>query len=204
MHLKTTLYLFPFLLFSCLQKQQRIPTNPIRQPQVVHPQKPQGEVVEAMMPFATYSARIAMLELPIGGTCGEDQIGNAYDFLQDEVKNYTREENWIWGKLAETKRFTAIIYVCPADDILPIIQTTDKQGNKISELQFYTNYCGEDEAYWGTARARVEADLTITLTDSSERFQRDVDNEIIPETVKTTVRHRYFIIREDGKIIEKK
>lgn len=156
------------------------------------------------MSFAAYSARIAMLELPIYGTCGEDQIGKGYESLNDQVKKYTREENWIWGKLAETKRFTAIVYVCPADVILPIIQTTDKQGNKISELPFYTNYCGEDEAYWGTASARVEADMTITLTDSSESFQRDVNDEIIPETVKTSVRRRHFFIREDGMIIERK
>lgn len=65
------------------------------------------------------------------------------------IDQFGQENSRINGKIAVANNFTAIIYLYPADIILPIIQTTDRQGKKISELKIYERWCGEDEFSWG-------------------------------------------------------
>ena len=92
----------------------------------------------------------------------------------------------------------------PADIVLPIIQTTDRNGKKISVLSLFDSYCGEDEFSWSTARAQVNTDLTILLSDSTITYERDSKGEIVRSTRKSVVRNRSFYINDKGEILEKK
>lgn len=114
------------------------------------------------------------------------------------------EDSKIFGKLADKEKYTAIIYLYPADNILPIIQTTDKQGNKISNLSLFENYCGEDEDFSGTTWTVINKDLTIERIDSITTFRRNKDGIIIDKTRKTEVQHSLFCINDDGQILEQK
>lgn len=87
---------------------------------------------------------------------------------------------------------------------MPILQTTDKKGIKISELELLEGYCGEDEVSWGSSGFTINKDLSIQITDSASSFERDDKAEIILSTKKLTVKHRQFYINENGKIIERK
>jgi hypothetical protein len=75
----------------------------------------------------------------------EDLIGSSVEFMGEKIQRYKPENSFINGKIAVTDNFSAIIYLYPADIVLPIIQATDRQGGKISELKIYERYCGEDE-----------------------------------------------------------
>ncbi|MBS4013652.1 MAG: hypothetical protein KGZ97_07815 [Bacteroidetes bacterium] len=88
--------------------------------------------------------------------------------------------------------------------MLPIIKTTDKNGNKIAELKLYERYCGADEFMWGISWAKINEDFSIHLTDSLMTYERNVNGEIIEESRKLEVRHRHFFIENNGLIIEKK
>ena len=154
--------------------------------------------------FDDYLTAIPETKLPLGLKCEIDLNGSTLEFDRNTIDKYGQENSRINGKIAVTEKFAAIIYLYPADIILPIIQTTDRQGNKISELKIYERWCGEDEFSWGNSWATISKDLTITLSDSAIIYKRNNEGQIIEESKTTEVRHRKFQIDNNGRINEKK
>ena len=153
---------------------------------------------------AEYSEKIPIINLPFSSTCDIELKGSRFGFTDKEISKYGRKDCSIYGKLVDNKKYTAIIYLLPCDVVLPILQTTDKKGIKISELELLEGYCGEDEFSWGSSGFTINKDLTIQITDSASSFERDDKAEIILSTKKLTVKHRQFYINENGKIVERK
>ena len=145
--------------------------------------------------------------MPLDLKCDKELESLRHDFDQTLILKYG-QGNHIFGKIAETNNFMAIIYLVPADIQLPVIQTTDKKGNKISELSMYERWCGEDPYSKGTSWASISKDLTIVLSDSAILYKRDTTGgrigEIIEDTKRTEVRHRVFKIDDTGHIQEEK
>jgi len=154
--------------------------------------------------FSDYTDKIAQIELPLMTTCDQELESLQLDFSQSIINEFGPENSEIFGKLSVNKNFAAIIYLYPADIILPIIQTTDRNGKKISVLSLFDFYCGEDEFSWSTASAQVNTDLTILLSDSIITYERDSKGEIVGSTRKSVVRNRSFYINDKGEILEKK
>ncbi len=154
--------------------------------------------------FSDFIKKIALVELPLKTTCDQELECLHLDFSQSVINQFGPENSKIFGKLSENKNFAAIIYLYPADIVLPIIQTTDRNGKKISVLSLFDSYCGEDEFSWSTARAQVNTDLTILLSDSTITYERDSKGEIVGSTRKSVVRNRSFYINDKGEILEKK
>ncbi|MCX8487303.1 MAG: hypothetical protein ORN53_09080, partial [Crocinitomicaceae bacterium] len=73
----------------------------------------------------------------------------------------------------------------------------------ISKLNFYENYCGEDENYFGSSSAIINKDLSIELKDSAVFFKRDSKGQILEKTKKIENRKRHFEISNSGKIVVK-
>jgi len=154
--------------------------------------------------FSEYSEKIPIINFPFSSTCNIELKGSRFGFTDKEISKYGRKDCSIYGKLVDSEKYTAIVYLLPCDGVLPVIQTTDKKGTKISELELYDGYCGEDEFSWGSSRFTINKELTIQITDSVSSFKRDNKAEIIESTKKVTVKHRQFYINENGKIIERK
>jgi len=154
--------------------------------------------------FSDFIKKIAQVELPLKTTCDQELESLQLDFSQSVINHFGPENSKIFGKLSENKNFAAIIYLYPADLVLPIIQTTDRNGKKISVLSLFDSYCGEDEFSWSTAKAQVTTDLTILLSDSTITYERDSKREIVGSTRKSVVRNRSFYINDKGEILEKK
>lgn len=154
--------------------------------------------------FDEYLTVIPETRLPLDLKCEVELNGSTLDFDRATIDQFGQENSRINGKIAVTDNFTAIIYLYPADISLPIIQTTDRQGKKISELKIYERWCGEDEFSWGTSWANISKDLTITLSDSAIIYKRNDEGEIIEESKTTEVRHRKYQIDNKGRINEKK
>jgi hypothetical protein len=154
--------------------------------------------------FSNYSSKINQIDLPLQTICDNNLSGYLLEFTDSTIAKFGPEYSRIHGKLADKEKFTAIIYLYPADIILPIIQTTDKKGKKISDLQLFEKYCGSDEFSWSTSWAQINKDLTIQLSDSTITYDRNEEGEIIDSTRKTEVRHRHFYISDKGKILERK
>jgi hypothetical protein len=154
--------------------------------------------------FSEYSEKIPIINLPFSSTCDIELKGSRFGFTDKEISKYGRKDCYVYGKLVDNEKYTAIIYLLPCDIVLPIIQTTDKKGTKISELELHDSYCGEDEFSWGSSGFTINKDLTIQITDSANSFERDDKAEIIESTKKVTVKHRQFYISENGKIAVRK
>lgn len=152
--------------------------------------------------FDDYLTAIPETKLPLDLKCDIELNGSTLTFDRQTIDTYGQENSRINGKIAVTDNFTAIIYLYPADIVLPIIQTTDRQGKKISELKIYERWCGEDGFSWGTSWATISKDLTITLSDSAIIYKRNDEGQIIEESKTTEVRHRKFQIDNNGKIIK--
>jgi len=153
--------------------------------------------------FSDYLKAIPHIKLPLDLKCEIPPKASTLKFDSETIQKYGTGTS-INGKIAMNDNFTAIIYLTPADIILPIIQTTDRNGNKISELHLYEKWCGEDMFSWGTSWAKISDDLIITLSDSAINYKRNDKGEIIEKSKKTEVRHRKFQIDEKGKINEMK
>lgn len=165
--------------------------------------KNSNETNEKQTEFERYSNQIKMIKLPLETNCDEYLTSFKNDIPDSLIKFYGFELSKIYGKLAENENYTAIIYLYPADDVLPIIKTTDKNGNKIAVLSLNESYCGSDENFWGVSWAKIYEDLSIQLGDSSITFERDENGVIKEETKKIEVRNRHFFIDDNGQIIEK-
>lgn len=156
--------------------------------------------VKKEVSFDDYLNAIPETRLPLDMKCEVELKDSTLEFDRTTIDKFGQENSRINGKIAVTDNFTAIIYLYPADIVLPIIQTTDKQGKKISELKIYERWCGEDAFSWGTSWANITKDLTITLSDSAIIYKRNDEGEIIEESKKTEVRHRKFQIDNKGEI----
>lgn len=154
--------------------------------------------------FSEYSDKIPQIILPLSSSCDIELKGSRLGFTNQEISKFGTETSEVYGKLADKEKFTAIIYLYPADVVLPIIQTTDKKGNKISRLDLYENYCNESETSLETSAFIINEDLSIQLTDTLTTFDRNENDDIIESTKKTTVSRKQFRINENGKIIEQK
>lgn len=153
--------------------------------------------------FAEYAAKIPSIALPLKTTCGSELSRSSADIPNESISKFGVENSDVYGKLAETKNYTTIVYLYPGDVIFPLIKTTDKQGNTISELNFFENYCGEDEGFkrfsWGT----IGKNLEMELCDSIVTYRSD-ENNMIEGSQKSDVIRRYFYINDKGQILERK
>lgn len=154
--------------------------------------------------FSEYSEKIPLITLPLSSSCDTVLKGSSFGLSNTEISKYGTETSEVYGKIAVKEKYTAIIYLYPADVVLPIILTTDKNGNQISKLDLYENYCNESETSFETSTFIIDKDLSIQLTDTLTTFDRDDKDEIIDSTKNTTIAKKQFFINEDGKIIEKK
>lgn len=187
-----TIILISTLLFGCGKgnKTESKPWNERRQ--------------KLELTFSDYSEKIPLITLPLISTCDVELKGSRFGFTDKEILKYGTEMSEIHGKLADKDKYTAIIYLYPADVVLPIILTTDKKGQKISRLDLYENYCNESETSIETSAFKINKDLSIQLTDTLTTFDRNEKDEIIESTKKATVSRKLFLINENGKIIEQK
>lgn len=191
MHIKMKNWIFILiaLLISCDTRQTSTENNQINEDESA---------------FDKYADKIKLISLPMRLTCDEDLDNMVYNFPKDTITKYGRENSRVYGKLLETENYTAIIYLYPADIQLPIIQTTDKKGNKISNLGLYERWCGEDEFGGGYSWAEITDDMEIILTDSATTYKRDSDGEIIDSTRQTEINKKVYFIDNNGQIKEEK
>ncbi len=154
--------------------------------------------------FLDFSEKIKQINLPLSAKCEMDLKGSNFDFGNKTINKYGPVNSLIYGKLAEKEKYTVILYINPADVALPILQTNNKKGEKISSLNLYEISCWEEENVKETSWFRINKNLNIELGDSSTTFDRNDTGEIIELSKKIKVRNRTFSINSDGVIYEQK
>jgi len=204
-----TLSILALIANSCVQtsnKQVTIASNKdiCEQGNIIKSQETNEQImIIEQMSFVDYLKAIPEIKFPLQFKCEvEPNVSNS-NIDRTVIEKYAGEHLSIYGKITVNENYVAVIYLYPADVILPIIQTSDMQGNKISELIVYDRYCGADEFSHTISWAVITEDLTIILSDSTVMYDRNYKGEIIEETKTTQVRHRKFQIDNKGQISEK-
>lgn len=124
--------------------------------------------------FDVYLKQLPKQELPLSGVCYNEVPWKKNQISDSLIAIYGRESSRVAGLLWETERYTAVLYLYPADVELPIIYTTDRNGKKIDSLQMYDSWCGDFETGYGCSWFEIGADHSIMLRDSfSEQSARD-------------------------------
>ena len=153
--------------------------------------------------FENYLSQIPTLKLPVKFQCDNLDYSTVNKINELEVSKFGPENSHVLGRIKLKNNLYGVIYIFPADVPLPILQINNQCGKKISKLNFYENYCGEDENYFGSSSAKINKDLSIELRDSTVSFKRNEKGLIIDKTKKTEIRHRCFKISNSGEIFKK-
>jgi hypothetical protein len=151
--------------------------------------------------FEEYSRKIESVKLPIHRNCEEDLKGVDFDLNSEEIAKYGIKNSIIYGEIANEPAYTAILYLQSADVALPVLQTNNKKGEKISSLNLYEISCWEDDTISETSWFTINPDLSIVLEDSSATFLRNPDGDIITSTIESNVRKRVYKINDAGIIL---
>lgn len=147
-----------------------------------------------------FSKSVKFLKLPFNDTC-DDTLPIQRLSLPDSLSRFQKYGKLV-GKLCETGRYTAILYIIPADVELPVLQVFDTNGNKISSLKlFIGNCCGENEGCSGLSTVQITKDLHIILKDSTQTFERNKKNLNKKRNIQTTKKTEEFRIDSTGKIV---
>jgi hypothetical protein len=161
------------------------------------------EIQDEKQVFKNYLTQIPTLKLPLKFQCINFDYSTVNKINELEVSKFGPENSRVLGKLKLKNNLYGVIYIFPADAPLPILQINNEYGKKISKLNFYENYCGEDENYFGSSSAIINKDLSIELKDSAVFFKRDSKGQILEKTKKIENRKRRFEISNSGKIVVK-
>ena len=156
-----------------------------------------------MITFSAFKKEISPLSLPIKSNCQTDLVAPKPIFADSIIAKFGLKNGTVYGKIVDAPNYSAILYLLPADVVLPIIQTNDSLGKKISSMALYEKYCGEDEFSKGISWFSVAENgenISIFLTDTATTFERNDKGKVIAKSEKMEIRNREFSINSKGEI----
>jgi hypothetical protein len=150
--------------------------------------------------FSDYLKTLDVLELPL-----KLDINSKMDASKSHDSTLFEKYKHVWtyapfGIAFKKEGVVGIIEYSIADNgLAPFLITLDKQGNKIDSLNILGN-TGFGEQGQTQESAVLNADLKLTVTDSSKSWQIDEDYNEIPNTTELRVSTTTYQIQENGKI----
>lgn len=154
--------------------------------------------------FSDYENSLPVISLPLYFYCDKPVKKTFTGMPGDIILKYSGNlTSQVMGKINNTGDYITILYLVQGDIQVPFICTFDRQGKKISTLQLFDKYCGENEASIGMSWAEITHEVTIIKDDSETTFNRDAKGEIIKETMKTAKHEQDYTINEKGYIVKK-
>ncbi len=152
--------------------------------------------------FASLLNKLDNLNLPYQNSCFaeykeiNDLDTSEYSFLVENV--WERP----FKKIPTKNNFEIIMYLAPADVLLPIIRTYDLNGKEIDSEQMFFGYCGGEPGYYHTEHFEINEQLTIHHIDSTWTCEVDSLYNDIDSTKELKVETYLWKILEDGQIIK--
>jgi hypothetical protein len=151
--------------------------------------------------FEDFTSQMPELTLPLELVCGKP-----FPVKVTEISSLDRAKNegyfGLLGKLTEQENYTAVIYTTPADVVMPVIKTFDKQGNTIDSLVLYVGECGASPVGYWNAKVDILKDMTIVLTDSTISYKTDSLNNLIKSTKSFENHRRVLKLNNKGFFIK--
>ncbi len=150
--------------------------------------------------MSMYTSSVELLHLPFKDTCF-DTMATQHATLPDSLEKF-KKYGQVVGKINETPRYTAIIYSISADVQLPILNTFNARGERISSLKlFIGDCCGENEDCSGLSTVTITKNMHIILKDSMQKFDRDKKKFDKKRNIQILKKVEEYRIDSTGKII---
>jgi hypothetical protein len=156
--------------------------------------------------FRAYLKKFKMLSLPqnfilhkgidVSGLMEVESNTSDTLYLEDKV-NY-----FYYGMLPDTSDYYSVILLYPADVIIPVLYTYDKNGKFIANKFLVAKGCGFGCGInYCSSYASIDDKLEITLTDTNDYFICD-DNEMEMKDKRFYLsRTQNGKVEKDGKIV---
>jgi hypothetical protein len=146
---------------------------------------------------------IEQIKLPFSSECNkylEFVKSDSLEKLCEELPNHIK----ISGRLKKAKNYTAYLTVdCDADYQIHYLTTISNDGLIIEHFNLFSGGCAEDEFFWGMSEYTISDNLEITQNDSSARYRRNENGDILKETMQTKSQKLNYYLNQNGKTIKK-
>ncbi len=153
--------------------------------------------------FLEFLNQLDFLELPYETNCFNDYKQNKEISKELTLKFNDNELEYPYKKIATTEKFKIVIFLAPADGLLPIVKTYDMNGKIIDSEQLFWGYCGGEPGYYHTEHLQINTSNLITHIDSTWTHEVDADYNEIKGTEKFELKVINFVINSDGTIEKK-
>ncbi|MUP40129.1 hypothetical protein [Labilibaculum euxinus] len=119
------------------------------------------------------------------------------------MKFNDNELEYPYKKIATNEKFKIVMFLAPADVLLPIVKTYDFNGKIIDSETLFWGYCGGEPGYYHTEHLQINSSSLITHIDSTWTHEVDADYNEIKGTEKFDLKVIDFVINSDGTIQKK-
>ncbi len=186
------------MTFACsISNRKKEPTKSIKEEVA---QKTVSEKKIVNVDFQEYLNQMDFLELPYQTNCFNDYKQDNEISHELTMKFNDNELEYPYKKIATTEEFKIVMYLAPADVLLPIIKTYDPNGKIIDSEQLFWGYCGGEPGYYHTEHLQIKSNNLIRHIDSTWTHEVDDDYNEIKGTEKFELRVIDFVIKSDGTI----
>jgi len=152
--------------------------------------------------FKNYLKEIPFIKLPLEINCDSDLKPTKAIFENGLIDKFGISNSLIYGKIKTPNNYSAIIYLIPASKFVPVIKTTDENGNPIDTLYLLGN-CGiNEECSYASSFVSITPDLAINTIDSIRTCVLDTLDHPKPGSEKLKVENRNYIINKNGVVQE--
>ena len=163
--------------------------------------KTEKEIVKNLDPkFATYLNKIDTLSLPQNIACfdlNKYELYENYKHLIDTT--FSSEEETPYRRIKTNAPYEIVVYLAPADILIPIVKTFSLEGKEISTLQLFTN-CGGEPGFKARQFVEIQNNRRIVHIDSTWTWEVDEEYKEIDSTEKIKVTRTTYRIEKSGFI----
>ncbi|GET23296.1 hypothetical protein [Prolixibacter denitrificans] len=198
---KLIILLIASLLFSCSSKKENNKGNSTK---TIKSENIKIKKHITNKKFAALLDKLDTLSLPYKNGCFGEYKGN--NILDTSEYSFLVRNVWEcpYRKIPTKNNFEIIMYLVPADVLLPVIRTYDLNGKEIDSEQMFFGYCGGEPSYYHTEHFEIDKRLNIHHIDSTWTCEVDSLYNDIDSTRVLKVKTYQWKIQEDGQIVKEK
>jgi hypothetical protein len=167
-----------------------------------------GEFGSAIGNFRQFLAKFRPATLPLVIKPFEEQeifeklpliYGGDSMFIHTEYKDTSLDKVYAYRLLPDTMNSYKVIWLEPAEVLIPVLTTFSKSGKKISQESLTIGRCGSDCCYYCNETIIIGRDLSVYAADSIKTCKCD---SLGPKenTMEKYVLMKTGLISRDGKI----
>ncbi|TAJ13857.1 hypothetical protein DMA11_07565 [Marinilabiliaceae bacterium JC017] len=150
--------------------------------------------------FEKFLNQLDFLEIPNETSCFNSYKSD--NAINQELSLKFSENNmeYPYKRIGSSKEYECVMFLVPADVLVPIIRTYDLNGKIIATEPLFLGACGGEPGYFHKEYFQIKSEKVITHIDSTWTCEIDEDYNDIAGTDKLEVKTYDIVINSDGTI----